>query len=60
MTPLCTHRLSKFIAVLGLIVLGACATAAGTAIGAGIGSISGNTTAGALIGGGTGMLIDVL
>jgi hypothetical protein len=32
---------------------------AGTAIGAGIGSISGDTTAGALIGGGVGMLVDI-
>jgi len=48
------------IAAAGLVVLAACATVAGTAIGAGIGSISGNTTAGALIGGGVGMLIDVL
>jgi len=48
------------IAAAGIVVLAACATMAGTAIGAGIGSISGNTTAGALIGGGVGMLVDVL
>jgi hypothetical protein len=32
---------------------------AGTAIGAGIGSMSGNAGAGAAIGGGIGMLVDV-
>jgi len=48
------------VAAAGIVGLAACATMAGTAIGAGIGSISGNTTAGALIGGGIGMLVDVL
>ena len=48
------------IAATGLVVLAACATMAGTAIGAGIGSISGNTGAGALIGGGVGMLVDLM
>jgi hypothetical protein len=47
-------------AALGIAVLAACATMAGTAIGAGIGSISGNTGAGALIGGGVGMLVDIM
>jgi predicted small secreted protein len=48
------------VAAAGIVVLAACATVAGTAIGAGIGSISGNTGAGALIGGGVGMLVDIL
>ena len=43
-----------------IVLLTACATVAGTAIGAGIGSISGNTGAGALIGGGVGMMVDVI
>lgn len=41
------------------LALTACATVAGTAIGGGIGSISGNTEAGAMIGGGIGLLYDV-
>jgi hypothetical protein len=53
------RRLATILAALGLLTLAACATVAGTAIGAGIGSLSGNTTAGALIGGGIGMLVDV-
>jgi hypothetical protein len=36
------------------------ATAGGAAIGAGIGSLSGDTKAGALIGGGVGLLFDAL
>ena len=54
------RRVSTLFAAAGVAVLAACATMAGTAIGAGIGSISGNTAAGALIGGGVGMLVDVL
>jgi predicted small secreted protein len=48
------------VAAACIVVLAACATVAGTAIGAGIGSISGNTGAGALIGGGIGMMVDIL
>lgn len=40
------------------LVLVACATVGGTAIGAGIGSISGNTKAGAMIGAGAGLVFD--
>jgi len=54
------RRLSVFFAAVGLFVLAGCATMAGTAIGAGIGSVSGNTSAGAMIGGGVGMMVDVL
>jgi hypothetical protein len=53
------RRFATLLAALTLSTLAACATVAGTAIGAGIGSLSGNTTAGALIGGGIGMLVDV-
>jgi predicted small secreted protein len=53
------RSLTAFMLIVAALTLTACATAAGTAIGAGIGSINGNTEAGALIGGGTGMLFDV-
>ncbi|MGH8607094.1 MAG: glycine zipper domain-containing protein [Gammaproteobacteria bacterium] len=53
-------RALKLIAASCLLVLTACATMAGASIGAGIGSISGNTSAGALIGGGVGAMIDVI
>lgn len=43
-----------------LLVLTGCATAAGAAIGGGIGSISGNTGAGMAIGAGVGMMVDVI
>lgn len=53
-------RMSKLLGSVCLVlVLGACATAAGTMIGAGIGSATGDTKTGALIGGGVGMMIDV-
>jgi hypothetical protein len=42
------------------ILLSACATVGGTAVGAGIGSLSGETKAGALTGGGVGLLYDFL
>lgn len=45
---------------LSTCALVACATAGGAAVGAGIGSVSGNTRAGALIGGGMGLLYDYL
>ncbi len=41
------------------LVLVACASVGGAAIGAGIGSIAGDTRAGALIGGGIGLLYDL-
>ncbi len=53
-------RALKLIAASCLLVLTACATRAGASIGAGIGTISGNTSAGALIGGGVGAMIDVI
>jgi hypothetical protein len=53
-------RTLKLFAAHCLLLLVGCATVAGTAIGAGIGSISGNTAAGAMIGGGVGMMVDVI
>jgi predicted small secreted protein len=53
------RRLIALAAAAGVLVLTACATVAGTAIGAGIGSISGDTQTGAMIGGGAGLLYDV-
>jgi hypothetical protein len=52
-------RLMHFLIALGVLGLTGCATVAGTAVGAGIGSIAGDTRAGALIGGGAGLLYDV-
>lgn len=52
----------EFAAVLAVAItalaLAACATVAGSAIGAGIGSLSGDTRTGLLIGGGAGLLYD--
>ena len=54
-------RIVKLIcAATAVVVLASCATAAGTAVGAGIGSLSGNTEAGALMGGGVGMMVDIM
>jgi hypothetical protein len=53
----------KVIAVMllvGTLMLAACGTIVGTAAGAGIGSISGNTRTGAIIGGGAGLMYDIL
>jgi len=49
----------RWVAVCLVAVLGACATAAGGLVGAGIGRATGDTTTGALIGAGVGMMIDV-
>ncbi|MCC8362421.1 hypothetical protein LK996_04960 [Lysobacter sp. A6] len=53
-------RTLRLFAAHCVLLLAACATVAGTAIGAGIGSVSGNTAAGAMIGGGVGMMVDVI
>ena len=53
----------KVIAVMllvGTLMLAACGTIVGTAAGAGMGSISGNTRTGAIIGGGAGLMYDIL
>jgi len=46
------------VAAVSIMTLVGCATAGGAAVGAGIGSMSGNTKSGALIGGGIGLIID--
>lgn len=48
-----------YLALIAGFVLTGCATVAGTAVGAGIGSVAGDTKTGALIGGGVGLMIDV-
>lgn len=53
-------RVYKIAIASAFLILTACATVAGGAIGAGIGSLSGNTAAGAAIGAGAGMLVDTL
>jgi hypothetical protein len=53
------REFATLIAGLGLLMLAACATAAGTAVGAGIGHVAGDTKTGALIGGGAGLLYDI-
>lgn len=54
------RKLTALIVVIGMLTLAACGTLIGTAAGAGIGAISGNTGTGALIGGGAGLLYDIL
>ena len=54
-------RTLKVLVLLAAITLGACATIAGRSIGRGIARASGgDEEAGALIGGGIGMMIDVM
>ncbi|WP_019143213.1 hypothetical protein [Noviherbaspirillum massiliense] len=53
------HTRKAVLALLGALVLSACATVGGTAVGAGIGSMSGNTKNGAIIGGSAGLLYDI-
>lgn len=54
------NKLTALVVLVGILTLPACGTLIGTAAGAGIGSISGNTGTGALIGGGAGLLYDIL
>ena len=54
------RKVTAVILVVGTVMLAACGTIVGTAAGAGIGSISGNTRTGALIGGGAGLIYDIL
>jgi hypothetical protein len=55
--------MKRILAILGIsstiLILTACATATGTAVGAGIGYVAGDTQTGALIGGSTGLLMDI-
>jgi hypothetical protein len=58
-----TRRLITLFAACGVLALAACrtvgTTAAGAAVGAGIGSISGHTENGAIVGGSVGLLSNV-
>jgi hypothetical protein len=54
------RKLNPVILIVGMLMLPSCGTIVGTAAGAGIGSISGNTRIGALIGGGAGLIYDIL
>ncbi len=53
------RSLATLVTGLGLLTLAACATAAGTVVGAGIGHIAGDTKTGALIGGSVGLMYDL-
>jgi predicted small secreted protein len=55
-----TRKLIPLIVACGTLALAACRTVGGAAIGAGIGSISGHTETGAIIGGSAGLLSDIL
>jgi len=55
-----TRKLKIVAALLAVVVVTGCATAAGGLVGAGIGRASGDTTTGVLIGSGVGMMIDML
>ncbi|MGA8056471.1 MAG: hypothetical protein WCA12_21860 [Burkholderiales bacterium] len=56
--------MKKLVAAMLIVVacgvVSSCATMAGGMVGAGIGSISGNTGAGMLIGSGVGMMVDIM
>jgi ABC-type Zn uptake system ZnuABC Zn-binding protein ZnuA len=58
------RKIISLLATCGILTLAACQTtaktAAGAAIGAGIGSISGDTKHGAIIGGSAGLLTSIL
>jgi predicted small secreted protein len=54
-----TRKLITLIVACG-VALTACRTVGGAAVGAGIGSISGHTQTGAIIGGSAGLLSDIL
>ncbi|MGY4003389.1 hypothetical protein [Aeromonas sanarellii] len=52
------RALAPILLALALSGLAGCSTVAGGMIGAGVGSLSGNTTSGMLIGAGIGTMID--
>jgi hypothetical protein len=54
------RKVTAVMLLVSMLMLAACGTIVGTAAGAGIGSISGNTRTGALIGGGAGLMYDIL
>lgn len=53
------RRLAVMGSLFSFLLLSACATATGAAVGAGVGYIAGDTETGALIGGSTGLLMDI-
>jgi hypothetical protein len=55
-----TRKLITLIVACGVLALTACRTVGGAAVGAGIGSISGHTETGAIIGGSAGLLSTML
>ena len=55
------RRLLRLVVLaLSLVTISGCATVAGGLVGAGIGSFSGNAGKGALIGAGTGAVVDIV
>jgi hypothetical protein len=54
------RKLIALIVACGVLAFAACRTVGGAAIGAGIGSISGHTETGAIIGGSAGLLSEIL
>ena len=54
------RKVTPVMLLMGMLMLAACGTIFGTAAGAGIGSISGNTRTGAVIGGGAGLIYDIV
>lgn len=60
MKRMITKRMIRFIATASLLVVAACATVTGTAVGAGIGAIAGDTSTGAIIGGSVGAIVDII
>jgi hypothetical protein len=54
------RNIKLLAALVAIVVITGCATAAGGLVGAGIGRAAGDTTTGVLIGSGVGMMIDVL
>jgi hypothetical protein len=54
------RRVITLIVACGMLPLAACRTVGGAAIGAGIGSISGHTETGAIVGGSAGLLSEII
>jgi hypothetical protein len=53
-------RSIRLFAASLFLALVACATVTGTVVGAGIGSIAGDTSTGAIIGGSVGAMVDII
>jgi hypothetical protein len=54
------RKVTALIVTISILTLAACGTIIATAAGAGIGAIAGSTRTGALIGGGAGLMYDIL